>query len=372
MAFDWQELLDALFGWLTWDLLLTAQTVLVRLALIAVAALLALGLTKRVLSAVTGRLAGRSRFFSTERTAALRSLMITLTSLVVAIIALLAALIVVGIDVGVIVSGTVALGYVHAVLIIVAAHVIVRIGTMLIEQFFERADEGPLALDSRRAVTLSGLANSILRYTVNIAAILMALSQVGFNTAALLASVGVAGLAIAFGAQNLIRDMLAGFFLLFENQFQVGDLIAAAGVNGYVQEVGLRVTKIKDFSGAVHIIPNGRIEQVANFSKEPMRVMVEVRVPYEIDLRQSIAVVQSACDRFIGDDRVVDPPRVLGVGELAESSVNLLVWGYTHPDRQWAVERELRLAIKSALDAAGIKVPYPRRVLVAAQLQQEG
>src|SRR5690606_27057819 len=134
------------------------------------------------------------------------------------------------------------------------------VGSLLIDEIFARAQtraETDPRIDAQRAVTLRGLLRIVLRYAVDTAAVLMVLSELGFNTNALMASVGVVSLAVGFGAQSLVRDVLAGFFILFEDQFQVGDHVELAGVEGFVQEIGFRVTKVRAWDGSLHIIPNG-------------------------------------------------------------------------------------------------------------------
>ncbi|HEX6988359.1 MAG TPA: mechanosensitive ion channel family protein, partial [Bacillota bacterium] len=169
-----------------------------------------------------------------------------------------------------------------------------------------------------------------------------------------------------FGAQSLVRDVLAGFFILFEDQFQVGDHVELAGVEGFVEEIGFRVTKVRAWDGSIHIIPNGEITRVRNAARAPMRIMFEVRIAYDEDTERALQVLQDACDKFSGDPRVTSGPTVLGVSSLDESWLTVLIWGYARPGEQWAVGRELRLAVKKALDAAGIRVPYPRTVFMPA------
>lgn len=250
-------------------------------------------------------------------------------------------------------------------LVLVLALVGVRLADVVVARLF-RARPGTRVwqVEESRSRTLASLVRSAIRYTVTIFAGLTVLDMLGVDTKSLLGGVAIAGLAVGFGAQNLVRDIISGFFIIYERQYDVGDYIKAAGVAGVVEEVGLRVTKLRDWSGEVHVIPNGRIDITTNLSRAGSRALVEVGVAYEADLRRAMAVMQEACDRAARElPAITEGPTVLGVKELGESGVTLLVWARTQPLEQWGVERELRLRLKEALEAAGIEIPYPRVVV---------
>ncbi|MBC7338891.1 MAG: mechanosensitive ion channel family protein [Firmicutes bacterium] len=251
------------------------------------------------------------------------------------------------------------------VLVLVLALVAVKVADIVVARLFRpRPGTRVWQLEESRSRTLASLVRSAVRYTVTIFAALMVLDLVGIDTKSLLGGVAIAGLAIGFGAQNLVRDVISGFFIIYERQYDVGDYIKAAGVAGVVEEVGLRVTKLRDWSGEVHVIPNGQIDITTNLSRAGSRALVEVSVAYEADLRRAISVMQEACDRAARElPAITEGPTVLGVKELGDSGVKLLVWARTQPLEQWGVERELRLRLKEALDAAGIEIPYPRVVV---------
>jgi len=250
-------------------------------------------------------------------------------------------------------------------LLVILALVAVKVADVLVSRLFRpRPGTRVWQLDEGRARTLASLLRSAVRYTVSIFAAIMALDMLGVDTRSLLGGVAIAGLAIGFGAQNLVRDVIAGFFIIYERQYDVGDYIKAAGVAGVVEEIGLRVTRLRDWSGEVHVIPNGKIDVTTNLSRAGSRALVEVSVAYEADVRRAISVMQEACDRAAREiPAIVEGPQVLGVKDLGQSGVNILIWARTKPLEQWGVERELRLRIKEALDAAGIEIPYPRLVL---------
>lgn len=174
------------------------------------------------------------------------------------------------------------------------------------------------------------------------------------------------GLAVGFGAQSLVKDILTGFFILFEDQFSVGDYIQTAGVSGVVEEVGLRVTKLRDFSGELHIIPNGTVDKVTNHNRGNMRAMVDISVAYEEDPDMVRRVLDEVAAEMEGSiPTIVEGPRALGIVDLTDAAVVFRVWAKTLPMEQWAVEREMRRRIKLAFDLQNIEIPYPRRVVIS-------
>ena len=253
----------------------------------------------------------------------------------------------------------------RVVLVVVLAVVAVRVADSLLGRMFRRPPGmGRWKMDDGRARTMNSLLRSVLHYTVGVFAVLMLLDILGVDTRSLLGGVAVVGLAVGFGAQNLVRDVISGFFILYENQFTVGDYIKVAGVSGVVEELGLRATKLRDWSGEVHVIPNGLIDTTTNMSRAGSRALVEVSVAYEADIRRAMEVMEKECEAIAREmSTILEGPKVLGVKELANSAVVIQVWARTQPLEQWEVERVLRLRLKEALDAAGIEIPYPRLVV---------
>jgi len=251
------------------------------------------------------------------------------------------------------------------ILLIVAGLIFAgRLGRSLIDGLL-KPERIPGTWDERRVHTLRGLAWSLLRYSLYFVGGMMVLSELGIDTASLLAGVGIAGLAIGFGAQNLVRDVISGFFILFEDQFAVGDYVTVADVTGTVEEMGLRVTKVREWTGELHVIPNGEITKVTNFSRGGMGVLVEVDIAYEEDIDRAIEVLEKICKDAAADHReiVVEEPYVLGVTSLGESGITVQVFGKVQPMKQWGFARELRKRIKEGFDREGIEIPYPRRVI---------
>lgn len=247
-----------------------------------------------------------------------------------------------------------------------------RLGNYLLETLM-RPDRLPGTWDERRVSTLRGLARSILKYTLYFLGGVTILDELNFPVTSILAGAGILGLAVGFGAQNLVRDVITGFFILFEDQYAVGDYVTVSGVTGTVQELGLRVTRIQVWTGEVHIIPNGKIEQVANYSRCGMGVVLDVPVGYEVDLDYVIAVINGVCQEMVQEnaDLIVEPVQVLGVNELDDSGVIIQVFGKVKPMHQWAFTRELRKRIKDAFDNAGIAFPYPHRIILRKQKKGE-
>lgn len=257
-------------------------------------------------------------------------------------------------------------------IIILLSAIIGKIGTRLIDNIID-LDRLSGRWDERRVNTLSGLAKSMLKYTIYFVGGVIVLDELGVPTTSILAGAGVLGLAVGFGAQNLVRDVLSGFFILFEDQFAVGDYVKIAGAEGTVQEIGLRVTRVQIWTGEIHIIPNGLIDHVVNYSRSGMGVLLEVPVALETNLDQAIDIINNVCHEMAEEksEEVVDEPQVLGVTGLDSSGSTIMVFGTVAPMKQWAYGRELRKRIKGAFDHEGIEIPYPHRVLINKQEKGE-
>ena len=258
----------------------------------------------------------------------------------------------------------------RVVIIIVAAVVAKRMTRALVDRYFlKRLDERRVYFEEKRARTLAILVKSVVTYVIDFIVILSILSVFNVPIESVLAAAGIVGLAVGFGAQNLVRDVITGFFIVFEDQFAVGEHVKVNGKEGVVEEMGLRVTKIRSFSGELHIIPNGVISEVTNLSRGPIRVMFEVEVAYEEDIDHVLSVLKEITERAAAEmDAFQEGPKVLGVNTLGASGVSVLIWGRTTPGEQWAAGRELKRRIKVGLDEAGIEIPYPRQVIVPPEV----
>lgn len=220
-----------------------------------------------------------------------------------------------------------------------------------------------------RAETLAVVFRSVALTGIWVLTGLLVLGNLGVNLGPLVAGAGIAGVAIGFGAQTVVRDFLGGVFLLVEDVYSVGDDIDFGEGRGTVEKVSLRSTTIRTRQGVVWNIPNGKIDAVANFSQLWARAQIDVEVSYECDLREAMRVIEAAGramweDPEWGSDELSEPPEIKGVQELGESGIKIRVRAKTRPSVQWRTERELRLRIKEALDAAGVGMPYPTRTVL--------
>ncbi len=189
------------------------------------------------------------------------------------------------------------------------------------------------------------------------------LSELGINIAPVLAGAGVAGIALGFGAQSVVKDIIAGVFIVMENQYRVGDVVKIADIAGLVEEINLRRTVLRDLDGVVHVVPNGEIRVASNFTKEWSRVNLNISVGYGTDLDHAIAVINRVCEEIAADPQwaplILKTPRVLRVDNLGDSGIELKVLGDTKPIRQWDVMGEIRKRVKKAFDKEGIEIPWP-------------
>jgi small-conductance mechanosensitive channel len=215
----------------------------------------------------------------------------------------------------------------------------------------------------KRADTLLSILRGAGRVIIIIVGIMMILSEVGVPIAPVLAGFGIAGIAIGFGAQYLIRDLIAGIFIILENQYRVGDVARIADIAGLVEEVHLRKTVLRDLDGIVHHIPNGEIRVASNFTRHFARVNLDVSVAYGTNLDHAISVINRVGQEITEDEKwrevIKSPPQVLRVNNLGDSGIDIKILGDVKPMQQWAVMGELRLRIKKAFDAEGIEIPWP-------------
>ncbi len=196
-------------------------------------------------------------------------------------------------------------------------------------------------------------------------AALMLLSRFGVDVTPVLASAGVVGLAVGFGAQTLVKDLIGGLLVLIENQYAVGDAIQVGDLSGSVERFTLRATYLRDVHGRLHIIPNGEIRIVSNMTKDWSRAVVEVGVAYEEDLDRVLAVLGRVAEAFAKDPvfgpKLLEPPQVVGPISLGNWAITVRVMAKTLPGEQWGVTRELQKRVLAACDEADITLPYPRQ-----------
>ena len=255
-------------------------------------------------------------------------------------------------------------GFLKIIAIIVISNILIRIGKVAIHNVFKIRNLSPLNTSVRREETLSKLLDNILSYVIYFIAAMMILSVLGIDVKALIAGAGVVGLAVGFGAQNLVKDVISGFFIIFEDQFSVGDHVRLGQFEGNVQTIGLRTTKLKSWTGEVHILPNGSIMEVTNFSLNNSLAIIDVGIAYEEDIDKAEKVIRELLETMPEKyEELVKTPDYLGIQNFGPSEVIVRIVAETLPMQHTAVSRKIRKDIKLHLDEHGIEIPYPRMVM---------
>lgn len=250
---------------------------------------------------------------------------------------------------------------------IIGAWLIIRVGRSAIyhlERFLPRDEELLDEERQRRLETLKSFLSHVLTVVVVTVAGIMVLKEAGFDIAPLITAAGIGGLAISLGAQNLIRDYLAGLLILFENQFRVGDVIQINGeISGVVEQLSLRTVSLRSLDGTLHVISNGQINTISNMTKSFSRYVIDVQVAYKENVDQVMKILQEVGDELAQDPYfgplIAEKPEVLGVDDFASSGVVIKTMVTTQPLRQWEVGREFRRRIKNRFDERGIEIPFP-------------
>jgi small-conductance mechanosensitive channel len=224
---------------------------------------------------------------------------------------------------------------------------------------------------SRRASTIIGLGRTIVTVALWTVLGIMMLSQLGLDIGPILAGAGILGLAVSFGAQNLVRDFLSGIFFVLEDAIRVGDVAAINGVSGVVEHISFRTVQLRDFSGTLHVFAHGQVNTLANMTKDWSAALIEVGVAYQSDLERALEVMGQAASEMQAEEnwreKFLAPPEVLGVENFADSAIVLRIRLRTRPGEQWAVGREYRKRLKQAFERVGIEIPYPQRVVHAGR-----
>ncbi|GAB3797825.1 mechanosensitive ion channel family protein [Virgibacillus kimchii] len=264
-------------------------------------------------------------------------------------------------------------GLIRILIIVILAFIVVRVARNLIYRIFRNRQRGPIRISERRENTLKKLASNVIAYVVYFIAAIMILDNVlGFQVGALLAGAGVAGLAIGFGAQNLVRDVITGFFIIFEDQFSVGDYIAVAGIEGTVEEIGLRTTKVLSWTGEMNVVPNGDITQVTNYSVHNGLALVDINIPYESSVYEAEKIIEQVAETLPEKyDFIIGTPEIIGVQDLDVSHFVIRVIADTKPGFQWAGERNIRKEMQDQLYQSGIEIPAPRVVMYSKEEEEK-
>ncbi|MBK9170837.1 MAG: mechanosensitive ion channel family protein [Bryobacterales bacterium] len=241
--------------------------------------------------------------------------------------------------------------------------VLIRARKEIVRQLQARATGNEGIELEKRATTVGGIIRRTAKTVLWVIAIIMMLNEVGFNIAPILAGAGVVGLAVGFGAQNLVRDVITGLFMLIENQIRVNDVVVIEGQGGLVEEINLRTTVLRSLDGAVHIFPNGTIQRVTNLTREFSFYVFDIGVAYKEDTDRVVEVLKEVSDDILKDPQyaplIIEPLEVMGVDKFADSAVVVKARIKTLPIKQWTVGREMNRRIKKKFDEAGIEIPFP-------------
>lgn len=262
-----------------------------------------------------------------------------------------------------------AMGVVRIVLILVLAWIVSAIlkkmlNKMKVHLLEKSRFAGELTEESsRRAETLTHLIRQALMIALGIVVVLTILKEVGFEIGPILASAGIVGLAVGFGAQNLVRDVISGFFFILEDQVRVGDVAIVNKTGGLVEQLNFRTIVLRDLEGVVHVFPNGTVTSLSNMSKTWSGYVFNLGVAYKEDTDQVVGVIREVGEGLQSDETygplIIEPVEIFGVDKLDNSSVVIKGRIKTKPLQQWFVGREFLRRIKYAFDARGIEIPFP-------------
>ncbi|MBF0275685.1 MAG: mechanosensitive ion channel family protein [Nitrospinae bacterium] len=233
----------------------------------------------------------------------------------------------------------------------------------LVEKSVEEGE--PPTESQKRIETIVRLSRQGVKLIIWITVLLVILKELGFEIAPVIASAGIAGLAVGFGAQNLVRDIISGFFIILENQIRVGDVAILNGTGGLVEKINFRTTVLRDLGGIVHIFPNGTITTISNLTNEWSAYIFDIGVAYKENTDKVIEIMQEVGKEMVQDEKfskiMLEEPEVFGVDKFADSAVIIKGRIRTKPIRQWEVGREYLRRIKHAFDTNNIEIPFPHR-----------
>lgn len=236
---------------------------------------------------------------------------------------------------------------------------------LLISNVIKRASKIKIkGQNNRKKKTIISLINNLIKYTIAIIVVLMILEVYNVNTGAILASLGVVGVVIGLALQDLIKDFIAGIFIIFDDQYSVGDTVTINAFRGEVIALGLKSTKIKSFKGDVMVISNGQIKEVINHSLENSLALVEVDIAYEENIDHALEILKDECEKYAKtDSNICGKVNILGVTDLGSSGIRIRITAETLPLEQFQVERNLRKAIKNRFDQEHIEIPFTQVVI---------
>ena len=242
--------------------------------------------------------------------------------------------------------------------------ILIKASSAIAKKFFQnQTNKQRLAMSERKAKTLNSITSSVLKYVIYFIGIFSVLKQLGVPDSSLVVVASAGSVAIGLGAQSVVTDMMEGFFILFEDHYAVGDIVTIQGITGTVESVTLRSTKLRDPMGCVHIIPNGSVGTVTNMCREFINAVVTVGIAYGESIDHAMEVLKDEMAKTADMPDLLEPPTVAGVIGLDDSAVTIKIVAKCKVKTNLAVEAELRRRIKNRLDAEGIDIPFPQRVV---------
>ncbi len=270
-------------------------------------------------------------------------------------------------------GASVGMALVHIALIIVAGWIAVRFMRRALNKLTEvlqrmaQDDCATRESTEKRIKTLTGLLSAISKFAIWGIVTVVILTEIGVEIAPILAGAGIAGLAVGFGAQNLVRDVISGFFIVLENQVRIGDVATINGTGGVVEAISFRTMVLRDLKGTVHVFPNGSISTLANQTLDWSAFVLDLGIAYDQDTDEVVQAMKDVHEELMKDEdygpKLMGPIEVLGVDDFGESSVVIKARLKTKPIQQWSVGREYRRRLKKELDRRGIEIPFPQRTL---------
>ena len=262
----------------------------------------------------------------------------------------------------------------HIVLILLGAWVLKRLANKGIRSFREYMSSRKDKVEDKRRLETLG---RVFRYAANVLitaiAGMLIFTELGISIAPILATAGVVGVAIGFGAQSLVKDYFSGFFLLLEDQIRHGDVVQVAGKGGVVEEVTLRYVRLRDYDGSVHFVPNGQISSVTNMTRDFSFALIDIGIAYRENIDEAFAVIRAVAAEMRQDPQfcnlIQEDVDLAGVENWAESAISIRLRIKVEPIQQWTVKREFLRRLKLAFDAQGIEIPFPHLTVYAGQLK---
>jgi moderate conductance mechanosensitive channel len=247
------------------------------------------------------------------------------------------------------------------IVILLLARIVISFLKKLVGRIVGQEKSKFVQMTEQRRNTLQSILNSIVVNVTYFVAAILILAELGFDVTTVLVGAGVIGLAVGFGAQKLVQDVISGFFIIYEDQFSVGDMITTGNYTGTVQDFDLRRTVIKEWTGELHTVPNGHIQEVTNYSRENSTAVVDIGVSYAADIAEVEQVLLNVTkELYAAEEDMIEEPYVVGVQDLGDSEVVLRVAALCQPVTHWAIARKLRRAIKDRFDEKNIDIPYPQ------------